>query len=311
MQLPAQVTYNDLVLLGSLLYSGIDIVFDWDAFSSCHRPMHGWLLVSYAIVVACRCLHMVGKRNQQADGGDFLLNLRQKGTVAKVVLSAMWLVAMPVFTLWTFVGTWWLYETMHYTPRCLPTGAHTWFMVMWQALSYAWILVHAVLGGVAGLLEGRLRRAEGDLRQIVDADVLARWGDGFTQLPGYNSLPHRMSAFGADDSLGGLTAAEILSLPGVASYEEKAVSCESCSTCDCPICLAGFQQGESVRTLGGCGHCFHRCCIDLWLLRSSECPLCKRNVNSKDKAFNDDKTAALPAPEVAESTMRNRGSVIV
>jgi len=307
MQLPAQVTYNDVVLLASLLYSGSDIVLDWDAFSSCHRPVHGWLLVSYAVVSICRGLHLVGAQHQQADGVDFLLNLRQKGTTSKVVRSALWLVTMPVFVLWTVVGSWWFYETMHYTPHCLPTGTHASFMLIWQALSYGWILMHLVLGGGAAVLEGRLRRAEGDLRQLADADVFARWGDDITQLSGYNSLPNRMR-LGADV---GLTAAEILSLPGVASYEEKSVSCGSCPTCDCPICLAGFQQGESVRTLAGCGHSFHRGCIDLWLLRSAECPLCKRNVHPKDAASNDDKTSALPAREVEESTVRARISVVV
>jgi len=311
MQLPERVTHNDLVLFGSLLFCGSSLVFEWDRYSSCHRPVQGSLLASIVIVFVFRGLHLLGMQNQKADVGDFLLNLRQKGTVAKVLLSAMWFVAMPIFVLSTVVGTWWLYETMHYTPRCLQEGSHVWFMLIWQALSYAWIVVHAVVGIVAGLLEGRLRRAEGDLRQIADGDVLARWGDDVSQLPGYNSLPHRRSAAGGADSLGGLTAAEILSLPGVTSYEDKPGSCESFSTCDCPICLTGFEQGESVRTLGPCGHCFHRCCIDLWLLRSSECPLCKRNVHSKDKASNNDKTFALPAPEVAESTLRNRVSTMI
>jgi len=309
MQLPKEVTYNDLVLFVSLLYSAVDIVFDGEAFSSCHRPVHFWLLVSYAVVISFRCLHLFGMRNQEANGGDFLLNLRQKGTVAKIMLSAMWLVAAPLFVLWTLVGTWWLYETMHYTPRCLPEGAHTWFVFIWQGLSYVWIVVHVVLGSVAGLLERRLRRAEGDLRQIADEDVVARWGSDSSRLPGYSSLP---IAFGTTGSLGALTPAQILSLPGVASYEEKPVSCESCSACDCPICLISFKQGESVRALGSCGHSFHRGCIDLWLLRSPECPLCKRNVLSKDKESNDDETvASLPAPEMAESTVRNRVSLMV
>jgi len=308
MQLPERVTHNDLVLFGSLLFCGSSLVFEWDLYSSCHRPVQGWLLASIVIVFVFRGLHLLGMQNQKADVGDFLLNLRQKGTVAKVLLSAMWFVAMPIFVLSTVVGTWWLYETMHYTPRCLQEGSHVWFMLIWQALSYGWILMHLVLGGGAAVLEGRLRRAEGDLRQLADADVFARWGDDVTQLSGYNSLPNRMRVLGADV---GLTAAEILSLPGVASYEEKSVSCESCPTCDCPICLAGFQQGESVRTLGGCGHSFHRGCIDLWLLRSAECPLCKRNVHPKDAASNDDKTSALPAREVEESTVRARISVVV
>uniref|UniRef100_A0A9I9CID4 RING-type domain-containing protein n=3 Tax=Cucumis melo TaxID=3656 RepID=A0A9I9CID4_CUCME len=50
------------------------------------------------------------------------------------------------------------------------------------------------------------------------------------------------------------------------------------SQIDCSICLDGFRKGQWCRRLGGCGHVYHRKCIDSWLVRVSACPLCRRCV---------------------------------
>lgn len=266
----ARVTLNDGVLLMSLLYSSIDIQYEWEAFSSCSRPIHTWLLVSYVVVIAFRLLPILGMQYTSTDAGEFLLNLRQKERLPQLLVLALWFVAMPFFVFWTLLGSWWLRNVMTHTPYCLPAGAHTWFIVLWQALSYMWIVIHIVLGVMAWILESRLRRAEVDLRQIADDDVIARWGANISQLPGYASLP------GAGERSTGLTAAEINSLPP----PEEWATCLACDQCDCSICLNDFHKGERVRVLSSCGHVFHKSCIDLWLLRNAECPLCKRDVRS-------------------------------
>ena len=45
----------------------------------------------------------------------------------------------------------------------------------------------------------------------------------------------------------------------------------------CNICLTEFDQGEKVRTLP-CFHLFHLKCIDNWLNRKPECPVCRLKV---------------------------------
>ncbi|CAE7225850.1 SIS3 [Symbiodinium natans] len=151
------------------MYMCVDIQYEWEGFSSCKRPIHKWLLLSYGLVVMSRIVHVSGAFMQG-------LNLRQKSTAVRVLLSLMWLVILPAFTVWSMVGTAWVYEVMRATPECLPGGAHFWFLIVWQALSYFWIIVHCGLGIVAWYLERRLRRAEGDLRQLEDQDLLSRWG---------------------------------------------------------------------------------------------------------------------------------------
>jgi len=138
--------------------------------------------------------------------------------------------------------------------------------VTWQALSYAWILIHATLGGVAWILERRVRTTEASLRSMEDSDTVARWGQ-VSMLPGYTAL--------ANNSLGGLSPDQIHELPEMSAAEANLGEDSECS-----ICLNDIGQDDTVRLLSSCGHCFHRCCIDLWLLRRADCPLCKQSVGA-------------------------------
>lgn len=51
----------------------------------------------------------------------------------------------------------------------------------------------------------------------------------------------------------------------------------------CMICLEDFELGDKCRRLP-CGHVFHEKCIDEWLKRCTDCPICKANV---DRAIRD------------------------
>lgn len=44
---------------------------------------------------------------------------------------------------------------------------------------------------------------------------------------------------------------------------------------ECTICLAEFAEGERVRVLVKCKHCFHVPCIQKWLKNHSSCPTCR------------------------------------
>ncbi|XP_022731743.1 RING-H2 finger protein ATL56 [Durio zibethinus] len=70
------------------------------------------------------------------------------------------------------------------------------------------------------------------------------------------------------------------------SKESKATLLESDS---CVICLDGFRQGQWCRTLVGCGHLFHRKCLDAWLMKVASCPICRTRVclDSEDKIIWD------------------------
>eukprot|EP00427_Karlodinium_veneficum_P034870 CAMPEP_0169293164 /NCGR_PEP_ID=MMETSP1016-20121227/63137_1 /TAXON_ID=342587 /ORGANISM="Karlodinium micrum, Strain CCMP2283" /LENGTH=233 /DNA_ID=CAMNT_0009383823 /DNA_START=70 /DNA_END=771 /DNA_ORIENTATION=+ len=138
----------------------------------------------------------------------------------------------------------------------------------WQALSYVWVLIHTSLGGIAWVLERRLRRTEDSLREIEDPETLARWGQ-VSHLPGYTAL--------ANNSLEGLDPKQIKKLP-----EVRASEVDLGEEFECSICLTELRPNDAVRQLAGCKHTFHRSCIDLWLLRRADCPLCKRSVFNSD-----------------------------
>ncbi|CAK0827275.1 unnamed protein product [Prorocentrum cordatum] len=204
--------YNDAVLFLSLLYSSVDLQLEWETFSACARPVHYWLLVSYACVLGLRLAQIIGTRSTEAlPGGGaaahFLLQLRHKSATSRLLSRLVWLAAVPFFSCWTVLGTSWLWAARAETPQCMPTATHYWFAVFWLALCYIWISIHVVIGTVAATLEWRVRRAEGDLREIEDADVVSRWGR-VSELTSYQDLP------GGGGS--GLAPWEIRGLPGEA-----------------------------------------------------------------------------------------------
>jgi hypothetical protein len=279
---------NDAVLLASLLYSCIDLGYEWDNFGTCRQPIHRWIVVSYVCVILLRLMQVLGIRSKTStvalgggEGGasaqsvaaDFLLDLRQQGFATRILMGCIWLVVLPFFSFWTMLGTFWLYQVINETPDCTPSVTHLWFNGFWLVLSYLWICVHAAVGIVACILERRVRRAEADLGAVADAETVSRWGN-VSQLQSYTALKN--------DSAG-LTPAEIHALPGMSKILDKC-SMEDHTALECSICLNGFDHGDSIRTLPTCGHCFHRPCIDLWLLRRADCPLCKRSVRDADLA---------------------------
>ena len=73
----------------------------------------------------------------------------------------------------------------------------------------------------------------------------------------------------------GLSEEALAGIP-VEVFEPSASSRPESHT-QCMICLSEFEQGERLRRLP-CAHVYHQPCIDEWLQRCPECPLCKTNV---------------------------------
>lgn len=268
-----QLSLNDGILMASLLYSAYDLTSEWELFGTCRRPIHWWLIGSYVCVVSVRLVHLAGGYLVENGSGDeFLLDLRHQDKKSKALLIFTWLFCLPLFVVSTVVGSFWLYQVVHYSPDCVPTEFHLWFAGFWLLLCYGSVLVYIALAAAAWVLERRIRTAERDLREIAgDTDAASRWGDVGT-LSGFHSLS-------ANDA--GLTPAQIKALTGdgVAGAFQDGSLCGVCGE-DCPICINTIEKGDNIRRLPICGHEFHRSCIDLWLLRRADCPLCKRSVSN-------------------------------
>lgn len=276
-----QVGYNDAVLLGCIGYTCVDLLLDWDSFSTCSKPVHVWLFTSCACAFGFRVMRMLGSwacsaaaSTTAAGGGgrpiggnigECLLDIGHKVLLPKAVMIFTWAIFVPFFALWNFQGTMWLWEVMNNTPQCIPTDTHAWFSVVWLFLTYLWLVVHIGLAVQALRLKRRVRRVEANLREVEDSETIERWGP--------------MSSTGArslmDSWKGGLSPASIKALP-IEVVPASGLNC--INQLDCSICLSDLEPGETMRCLPGCGHRFHRSCIDLWLVRQAECPLCKQAV---------------------------------
>ena len=63
---------------------------------------------------------------------------------------------------------------------------------------------------------------------------------------------------------------EIIS--NIQSFMFKTLNSEK--TCSCIVCMCEIEENEDCKKLE-CGHIFHSTCIDNWLKRTLECPMCR------------------------------------
>jgi len=56
---------------------------------------------------------------------------------------------------------------------------------------------------------------------------------------------------------------------------------------NCPICLEEYTEEDVLRKMP-CDHYFHQDCIDPWMEKHSDCPICKQNIRDGESKFNDE-----------------------
>lgn len=277
------IGYNDIVLVLSVGYTCIDLQLEWDGFDTCRQPVHKWLFGSCLCVLSCRLLRLLawwtcsdaenGAGRQHAAHrdwssiGEYLLDVSHESVVHRWVGQLAWTLCIPFFAFWNLIGTVWLWQVLRETPACNADATYLWFSCVWLLLCHAWFAMLVRLALRARRLKGQVEHLEAILRDVEGPEVLERWGaiSRMTDVRG----------FGEKAADAGLPPEAIAALPC-----ERVPPCGFLNVCahDCAICLTDMQPGECVRCLPGCGHRFHRSCIDPWLVRQAECPLCKRAV---------------------------------
>ncbi|KAB5521694.1 hypothetical protein DKX38_026013 [Salix brachista] len=70
----------------------------------------------------------------------------------------------------------------------------------------------------------------------------------------------------------------IKKLPECTFKSDNDIVEQCCPEFSCAICLQDFKDGDSMRKLPYCGHCFHMSCLDKWLTRNGSCPNCRNYV---------------------------------
>ncbi|PON86572.1 43kDa postsynaptic protein [Trema orientale] len=80
----------------------------------------------------------------------------------------------------------------------------------------------------------------------------------------------------------GLDAAAIMGLPIVLHQSgdpgDEAGPGRVSGPAECCICLGVFEDGEKLKVLPQCCHCYHPECVDRWLSTQSSCPLCRASL---------------------------------
>lgn len=110
--------------------------------------------------------------------------------------------------------------------------------------------------------------------------LYARWICRFRHLPAPPTASSDAHAPHAPPSQAlGLDSAAINSLPIIQLRSPAAIATPIVES-ECCICLGAFRDGEKVKVLPNCRHCYHSECVDQWLTAQSNCPLCRASLRS-------------------------------
>lgn len=200
---------------------------------------------------------IVGHR---AESGASWWFIEPRSWLAKASFTCTWAVLLPLFFGWIALGFSWLTDTMHNTPDCFPEDGYLTPTVCALSQTLCGIGAALYVVFVANVWDAeKCRRANTvAIQSVEDNDLVNRWG----QLKPSVTM----------ELCGGLSPKELADLPRHVIHRHRSASADVCA-----ICLNVLMVQDHARALPGCGHLFHRACIDLWLLRQTTCPLCKKD----------------------------------
>lgn len=73
----------------------------------------------------------------------------------------------------------------------------------------------------------------------------------------------------------------------------------------CYLCKWYIEKGHYLLTLDGCGHRFHKKCLEVWFLDDSNCPLCE-----EPQSIPDDKLALSELSVHQNNTKDNNDNIV-
>lgn len=229
-------------------------------FTQCQHHLDFWFGVTGLQFIGFVLAFAIGRR---AEHGRSWWFVDPSSQVAQLAFTLTWAVQLPCLACWTLLGMSWLADVTHHTPDCLADN-----LILTPALCslsqvFCGIFAVAYVVFVFNVWDAQRCRKANTLaiQAVQDDDLVHRWGP--------------MKAAANMELCGGLSLQEIRDLP-----RHKV----SCSGDQCVICLDTMLEDDHARSLPGCGHVFHRACVDLWLLRSTLCPLCNTDVRTHEKS---------------------------
>ncbi|KAL3365853.1 hypothetical protein AABB24_010797 [Solanum stoloniferum] len=82
------------------------------------------------------------------------------------------------------------------------------------------------------------------------------------------------------------------------------------SSSECAVCLNDFQDNEKLRIIPSCAHIFHIDCIDVWLQKNANCPLCRTNISSTKIPYPNDNITGRDEDYVVIEIAENNPTLI-
>lgn len=261
-----------------IIYAATSVGIHWHDFDSCPHQLNAWMAVSLASVVMNRCSHYLCQAlSSEAlilgsdEPDEFMLYSSPNGPPKWLrVLSICFL--FPFFVIWTIVGAVWFDGTVKQQPLCFSPKSNAWVIMLWMMLCYLWASLYILFLGLISYTEWQAIRAERQFALIENEALIRRWG--YLRQVGQWNFPMFLNANK------GLPAERIAQLPYRVIRSEKHAQALTRRYGSCPICLDSFAVEDEIRKMSPCHHIFHRSCIDLWLIRSTDCPNCKQIVRS-------------------------------
>jgi len=168
-------------------------------------------------------------------------------------------VLYPCLVLWVVLGTVWFVE-VQMVPDCFQEEQQGLYFLVWLLIFYIWVIVYTLAISASAMVWVTST-------QYRHTEVMTIYNH-LADLYGENQAPSMRVA---------LLEGVGLSLEGIAQLREFHIQGEQGADA-CSICLEELKPGDHARMLP-CRHLFHLCCVDLWLLRRAECPMCKQLIS--------------------------------
>jgi len=156
------------------------------------------------------------------------------------------------FVSWTIVGTVWFLKAR----ECFDQANQFYTLIFWLSVCYIWIALYLCL-----LVLQYVFQSDPQFNHI---GVL---GDGRRRL-----LPQILLARLTERTSCGLPDNQIAAIPMSGTPPEAVGE-------PCAICIEQFQKDDICKHLPSCIHFFHAQCVDSWLRRKSDCPVCRTPVS--------------------------------
>jgi len=266
------------------LPSCILLLVAWERSAFCERPLRLWLLVVALLHLVQTPLRLfcyrwlaVGAKavmsspiptgengDQMSQGEDrHRRNNQLSSLVAQIVQSPAWRGNEWVSAVslgWLIVGVVWIVNASP-TPEC----PEAYYLTLW-------VLV------IAGL---RLLLSASCFRSIFSEAALAE---------------SQALAVSQANTPAPMPAGRLEKLPSIRCND---VYSTRNSGCRCSVCLGDFDFGQELRLLP-CNHYFHKECVDPWLLKRCDCPLCRSTEGIRESGSG---RATSAAREVVTETL--------